>query len=74
MGGRETIAAIATAVGAGGIGVVRVSGPAALAIATAVTGVAAAALGDRRARRVVVRDGGGGRLDDGLALVMRGPR
>lgn len=70
----DTIAAIATATGAGGIGVVRVSGPRALAIATAVTGVAAAALIDRAARRVIVRAADGARLDDGLALAMRGPR
>lgn len=74
MSARDTIAAIATATGAGGIGVVRLSGSGALAIAAAVTGVDAAAFVDRMARRVVVRDGRGARLDDGLALVMRGPR
>ncbi|HVV82918.1 MAG TPA: GTPase, partial [Kofleriaceae bacterium] len=74
MAARDTIAAIATATGAGGIGVVRVSGPAALAIGARVTGVAAEALVDRLARRVVVRSAAGARLDDGLALAMRGPR
>jgi tRNA modification GTPase len=68
----DTIAAVATATGVGGIGVVRVSGPGALAIVGAVTGEVA--LPDRRAQRVVVRDRGGRRLDDGLALAMRGPR
>src|SRR5262249_48889264 len=72
--GRETVAAIATATGAGGIGVVRVSGPAALAIGAAVTGVEPSALEDRVARRVIVRGAAGARLDDGLALAMRGPR
>ncbi len=72
VGARATIAAFATATGVGGIGVVRVSGPAALAIARAVVGEVS--LPDRCARRVTVRDGDGRRLDDGLALAMRGPR
>ena len=72
MSGRDTIAAIATATGAGGIGVVRVSGPAALAIGAAVTGLAD--VEDRVARRAVVRAADGRRLDDGLVLAMRGPR
>ncbi len=74
VAGRDTIAAIATATGAGGIGVVRVSGPDAVAIAAVVTGVATVDFVDRLARRVVVRSADGRRLDDGLALVMRGPR
>ena len=74
MSARDTIAAIATATGAGGIGVVRISGARALAVGAAVTGVAEAAFVDRLATRVVVRDGAGARLDDGLALAMRGPR
>ncbi|HUQ03084.1 MAG TPA: GTPase [Kofleriaceae bacterium] len=71
---RETIAACATAAGTGGVAIVRVSGPRALAIAAAVTGRAAAAWEDRRLVRVRVRDAAGRRVDDGLAVAMRGPR
>ena len=74
MTARDTIAAIASGIGAGGIGVVRVSGPAALAIGGALTGGDPSRLVDRVARRVVVRGADGTRLDDGLALVMRAPR
>jgi len=70
---RDTIAAIATATGAGGIGVVRISGPAALAIAHAVTGRPPDRLPERRLVAVEVR-AGGRRLDHGLAVAMRGPR
>ena len=71
---RETIAACATAAGTGGVAIVRVSGPAALVIASAVTGVDAEAWGDRRLVRVAIVDRAGRRLDDGLAVAMRGPR
>jgi tRNA modification GTPase len=71
---RETIAACATAAGTGGVAIVRVSGPAALGIASAVTGVDAEAWDDRRLVRVAIVDGAGRRLDDGLAVAMRGPR
>lgn len=70
----DTIAACATAAGTGGVAIVRVSGPAALAIAARVTGSDAAAWADRRLVRVSVVDGGGRRVDDGLAVAMRGPR
>ncbi len=62
---RDTIAAIATPPGRGGIGVVRVSGP-------GVPGVARAVLGDlppaRAASLRVFRDAGGERIDEGIAL------
>lgn len=70
----DTIAAIATATGVAGVGIVRVSGPDAIAIATRLTGRAAAALPDRTLVRAVVRDGEGRRLDDGLVVAMRAPR
>jgi tRNA modification GTPase len=69
----ETIAGIATAAGAAGVGIVRLSGPSALAIATAVTGRGASSLPDRRLVRAVVRSADGARLDDGLVVAMRGP-
>jgi len=66
----DTIAAVATAPGRGGIGVVRVSGPAAAAIAEAV-------LGDcpppRRAVHRAFRDADGQLIDDGLALYFPAP-
>jgi tRNA modification GTPase len=71
---RETIAACATAAGTGGVAIVRVSGPAAVAIASAVTASVAGAWDDRRLVRVRVVDARGRRVDDGLAVLMRGPR
>jgi tRNA modification GTPase len=69
----DTIGAIATPPGAGGVGIVRVSGPAAAAIARAVTGVGE--LEDRRLVRAVARDPRSGeRLDDVLVVLMRAPR
>ncbi|WP_291181787.1 tRNA uridine-5-carboxymethylaminomethyl(34) synthesis GTPase MnmE, partial [Hyphomicrobium sp.] len=67
----DTIAAIATAPGRGGIGVVRVSGPLAAAIAQAVTGHA---LAPRHATLCRFRGGGGEILDEGIALLFPGPR
>ena len=68
---RDTIAAIATATGAGGVGIVRLSGPEALAIAEAVVG---RELPDRQVVHAIARDAAGGRLDDVLAFAMRAPR
>ncbi len=69
----DTIAAIATAAGEGGVGIVRLSGPRAIAVAAAVLGVDAARL-DRRVRVGVARGTDGGRLDEVLAFAMRAPR
>ena len=68
----DTIAAVATAAGDGGVGIVRLSGPAAIAIAAALLGIEPAQL-DRRVRVGVVRDGDGRRLDEVLAFAMRAP-
>lgn len=73
LGPRDTIAAIATATGVGGVGIVRVSGENALGVAAQLTGRAPDAWIDRKLIRVQVRDRSGGRLDDGLAVWMRGP-
>jgi tRNA modification GTPase len=71
----ETIAAIATPAGAGGIGIVRVSGPAAVAVAARVVGREPDRLRDRRMELATARDPGSGeRLDEVLCVVMRGPR
>lgn len=70
--GGDTIAAIATAVGVGGVGIVRLSGPEAIAIAAETIGVSAAAL-DRRVRLGWARDHEGRRLDQVIAFAMRAP-
>ncbi len=66
----DTIAAIATAAGAGGIGIVRLSGPRARAIGEALVG---AALAPRRIAHRRFRDREGDTIDDGIALYFRAP-
>lgn len=66
----ETIVAIATPNGRGGIGVVRVSGSAARGIARSLCNVSPAA---RRAHYVAFVDAAGGVLDRGLALFFPAP-
>jgi tRNA modification GTPase len=74
-GERDTIAAIATPPGAGGIGVVRISGPDAVETAARVVGREAGRLEDRRLLAAVARDPvSGERLDEVLVVVMRAPR
>lgn len=74
-GPADTIAAIATPAGSGGVGVVRVSGPAAAEVVARLIGRAAADLEDRRLVHGVARDPASGeRLDEVLAVVMRAPR
>ena len=67
---RDTIAAIATAPGAGGVGIVRLSGPRAHAIGEA---ICARRLAPRRAHHGRFRDGAGETVDDGTALYFAGP-
>lgn len=67
---RDTIAAIATAPGRGGVGIVRVSGPVAAAIATAVLG---RAITPRLAFYGNFLDAQGDALDQGIALYFPGP-
>lgn len=66
----DTIAAVATAPGAGGVGIVRLSGPQALAIAAA---MGAGQLRPRRARYARFVDGDGEVIDDGIALAFLAP-
>lgn len=66
----DTIVAIATAPGAGGVGIVRLSGPHAQAIAEQ---ICTAVLSPRHAHHVHFRDADGGTLDDGIALSFPGP-
>ena len=66
----DTIVAIATGSGAGGIGVLRLSGPAARALAQALCGIA---LRPRHAHRARFRDAQAQVIDDGIALAFPGP-
>ncbi|HEY5947511.1 MAG TPA: GTPase, partial [Kofleriaceae bacterium] len=72
IAGDDTIAAIATATGVGGVGIVRVSGPDAIRIVADVLGVAMTAL-DREVRVGWARDKAGTRIDQVLAFAMRAP-
>lgn len=72
-GDGDTIAAIATASGIGGVGIVRLSGPQAIEIAAAALGIGADAL-TREVRVGWARTASGERLDQVLAFAMRGPR
>jgi tRNA modification GTPase len=67
---QDTIAAIATAPGAGGVGIVRLSGPQALDIAARIGG---RPLQPRRAHYVGFRDEQAQLLDDGIALAFPAP-
>jgi tRNA modification GTPase len=68
----ETIAAIATAAGVGGVGIVRVSGPRAIAIVADAIGVTEDAVG-REVRVAWARDARGSRVDQVIAFAMRAP-
>jgi len=67
---RDTIAAIATAAGHGGVGIVRVSGPDAPRIAQQLCG---RTLRARHAHHVRFRDTDGSTLDDGVAILFAAP-
>lgn len=68
---RDTIAALATAPGRGGVGVVRISGSGLAALARAVTG---RELTPRHAHYASFVDADGELIDQGLALYFPGPR
>ncbi len=67
---RDTIAALATPAGRGGIGVVRVSGALVPAISSKLLGLLPA---PRHATHAVFRDAGGEPIDDGIALFFPAP-
>ncbi|WP_133000100.1 tRNA uridine-5-carboxymethylaminomethyl(34) synthesis GTPase MnmE [Luteimonas arsenica] len=69
--GNDTIVAVATAPGSGGVGIVRLSGPAAAAIAREVCG--GRALRPRHAHHVRFLDAAGEAIDDGIALLFAAP-
>lgn len=66
----DTIAAVATPSGRGGIGIVRVSGPLAPAIAKALCGFEPAA---RQVRLATFRDGSRAPIDEGLVIAFAAP-
>ncbi|MBT8494907.1 MAG: tRNA modification GTPase [Deltaproteobacteria bacterium] len=70
----DTIAAIATPAGSGGVGIVRISGPRALSILEGLSGKPASSFADRTMVYGHARHGDGERLDDVLFVAMRGPR
>src|SRR5256714_9265627 len=67
---RDTIAAIATPIGRGGIGVVRLSGPKVREIAQALTGRLPKA---RNASLCLIKDARGERIDEGIVLYFPAP-
>src|SRR6185503_20750877 len=67
---RDTIAAIATPAGRGGIGVVRVSGPDVAAVSGKILGLLPP---PRRALLARFRDAGGEPIDEGIALFFPAP-
>ncbi|MPS35944.1 tRNA uridine-5-carboxymethylaminomethyl(34) synthesis GTPase MnmE [Stenotrophomonas acidaminiphila] len=69
--GRDTIIAIASGAAAGGVGILRLSGPASAAIAR---GLGCRALQPRHAHYARFRDADGEVIDDGIALYFPGPR
>ena len=69
----STIAAIATGPAAGGIGIIRLSGPAALTAARRVAKALPAEPTPRHAYFTRLTDSGGAVLDEGLVLYFRGP-
>ncbi len=71
MDGNDTIAAIATAAGAAGVGIVRLSGPGSGDIARALCGRLPP---ERQAARVHFREADGSVIDDGLLLRFVAPR
>ena len=70
MSESDTIVAIATAPGAGGVGIVRLSGPRAKAVAEIVAGKA---LAPRTAHYATFADAAGDTIDDGIALYFKAP-
>lgn len=74
----DTIAAIATPAGAGGIGIIKISGADAVAVADKVVrlknGAALSSLGGFSARLAKVYERGGALIDEAVVLVYRGPK
>ncbi len=71
MTGADTIAAIATPAGTGGVGIIRISGPKALAIATQLTGINSPQ--PRKALFATFKNSQQQVIDSGLLLFFKGP-
>src|SRR4051812_41532103 len=71
MSDRQTIAAIATASGRSGIGVLRISGP---DLSTFANGLTGRGLRPRHASLRTFRDASGGAIDTGIALYFPAPQ
>lgn len=69
----DTIAAVATPMGAGGVGIIRISGSKAADIVSSVLGVTIASLRNRYLAHGHVQDGGSV-VDEVLYVLMRGPQ
>jgi tRNA modification GTPase len=69
----STIAAVATPPGVGAVALLRITGPAALAIADAASAGRASLMTPRVAHRCSILDASGDVLDDGLMTVFRSP-
>lgn len=69
-----TIAAIATPPGTGGVSMIRISGPRALAVADAATGGAASRMVANTIRHTHILDADGEPVDDGMLAVFHGPK
>ena len=72
-GGPSTIAAVASPPGSGAVSLIRISGPAAAAIAAAATGGHASSPTPRRATLTRILDAGGETIDDGLLTLFPAP-
>ncbi|HED16330.1 MAG TPA: tRNA uridine-5-carboxymethylaminomethyl(34) synthesis GTPase MnmE [Gammaproteobacteria bacterium] len=70
MSSHDTIAAIATATGYGGVGIIRLSGPAAIDISRTITGLS---LQPRYTKLCRFSDSQGNVIDQGLAIYFSGP-
>lgn len=71
---RSTIAAVATPIGTGGVSMIRISGPLAIAVADKATGGRTATMMPNTIRHAHVLDARGETLDDGMLAVFHGPR
>ncbi len=71
---RPTIAAIATPAGTGGVSMIRISGPAAIAVADAATAGRASRQAHGTIRHTRVTDENGRVIDDGMLAVFHAPR
>jgi len=71
---RTTIAAIATPNGTGGVSMIRITGPMAIAVADLVTRGKAGSMMPNTIRHSQITDAGGETIDDGMLAVFHGPK